>query len=189
MRNLVFALVLGIAVGGCGQTAPVRSVPKPSSPATGSTDTLAPISQRSARAPVPAADKSEVPVPALPVIDDSETSRPVPEVILETLPGKDELTPESLERLAALVREMRADGQGLIRLEAYAPSSGSVALGIGIADEALSVVRRQLVRLGAPMRRIVLANFGEVASAERYADRAWIEVHRVSGRPGADSGR
>lgn len=189
MRKWIDVLVLGLAVGGCSQTAPIRDVPQPPSSVADSTDARAPSATARIRPPVAGAATSQATGPVLPVIKDKEPLRPIPEAVFEILPGQDELSPESLERLSALVRELRADAQGLIRMEAYAPSSGSVALGIGIADEALGLVRRQLVRLGAPMRRIVFANFGEVASAERYPDRAWIEVHRVSGRPGSESGR
>lgn len=180
-----WALLLMVIVGGCAHHEPVRTASRTQPPAV-----EAPVvSPRTVRPPVASVEPPPRPSPESASIGDEDELRPVPDIILELLPGQDELTEASVEKLAGLIRELQSGGQGLIRMEAYAPRSGSNALGIGIANGAITALHRQLIRHKAPLRRIVIANFGEVASAERYSDRAWIEVHWVDGRPGENSVR
>ena len=116
--------------------------------------------------------------PPEPVPDD----HPAPDAFIKLKPGSDHLTGAMEARLARIAQQARENEQLMLRLESYVPDGGSHALNLGLAEQALQVIRKRLVELSVSPRRIFLAPFGEEHREERDRRMHWVEIYLVRPR-------
>ncbi len=106
-----------------------------------------------------------------------------PVAVIELTPTASELSAEMDARLRTVAEAAKADERIALRLEGYVPDGGSPVLNIGLAEQSLAVVRRQLIRMGVAANRIQIVPLGEHHEFARSADQHWVEIH-FRARPG-----
>jgi outer membrane protein OmpA-like peptidoglycan-associated protein len=173
--NIFISAACVLAACGCAGPLPFGSaarspeseqvvVPGPASPAVAPQAKVAP--------PEP------VRKPAEPAPD----GHPAPDAVIKLNPGSDRLSGEMEARLARIAQQARENEQLMLRLESYVPDGGSHALNLGLAEQALQVIRKRLVELSVSPRRIFLAPFGEEHREERDRRMHWVEIYLVRPR-------
>lgn len=100
-----------------------------------------------------------------------------PVAVIELPPMADSLSPEMTARLHEVAEATKADERVTLWLEGFVPDGGSPALNIGLAEQSLMVVRKQLISMRVPVGRIQLIPFGEHHNRARSATNHWVETY------------
>ena len=100
-----------------------------------------------------------------------------PVAVIELPPMADSLSPEMTARLHEVAEAAKADERVALWLEGFVPDGGSPALNIGLAEQSLMVVRKQLIALRVPVGRIQLIPFGEHHNRARSPTNHWVEIY------------
>ncbi|MDP1635422.1 MAG: hypothetical protein Q8L69_12165 [Gallionellaceae bacterium] len=123
-----------------------------------------------------------VPEPTLKPAEPPPDNHPAPDAVIKLNPGSDRLSGDMEARLVGIAQIIRDDDRLMLRLESYVPDGGSPELNLGIAEQALQVVKKRLVELKVSTRRIFLAPFGEEHRAERDQRMHWVEIYLIRPR-------
>ncbi|MDR0672308.1 MAG: OmpA family protein [Zoogloeaceae bacterium] len=86
------------------------------------------------------------------------------------------LPPEAEASLQAIARRMKARRDLLIRLDSYAPASGSREMSLSLSRQAAARVKRRLVELGVPSYRIQQAPLGAEHPGESRLNERRVEL-------------
>lgn len=171
MKQTVLVIAASVlAAYGCAGSLPFGSADR--SPDGGQVVAPAPASP----AVAPQA-KVAPPEPARKPVEPPSDAHPVPDAVIKLRPGSDRLSGDMEARLMSIAQRARADEQIMLRLESYVPDGGSHALNLGIAEQALQVIKKRLVELSVSPRRIFLAPFGEEHRTERDRHMHWVEIY------------
>ncbi|MDR0737195.1 MAG: OmpA family protein [Zoogloeaceae bacterium] len=84
------------------------------------------------------------------------------------------LPPETEQSLRAIAQQIKARRDLLVRLDSYAPASGSREMSLSLSRQAAARIKRRLVELGVPSYRIQQAPLGA-----EHPDDPRMNGHRV----------
>lgn len=100
-----------------------------------------------------------------------------PVAVIELPPMVDSLSPEMTARLREVAEAAKADERVTLSLEGFVPDGGSPQLNIGLAEQSLMVVRKQLIAMRVPVGRIQIIPFGEHHNRARSPTNHWVEIY------------
>ena len=76
----------------------------------------------------------------------------------------------------AIAEQLRMDEQAVVRLRSYLPETGSLELGMGMAQKALQRVRDGLIALGVKPVRILKEELREFVQRQGNPKRPGVEA-------------
>ncbi len=100
-----------------------------------------------------------------------------PVAVIELPPIADSLSLEMTARLREVAEAAKADERVTLSLEGFVPDGGSPQLNIGLAEQSLMVVRKQLIAMRVPVGRIQIIPFGEHHNRARSPTNHWVEIY------------
>lgn len=100
-----------------------------------------------------------------------------PVAVIELQPTADSLSPEMTARLREVAEAAKTDERVTLWLEGFVPDGGSPALNVGLAEQSLMVVRKELIAMRVPAGRIQIIPFGEHHNRARSPTNHWVEIY------------
>jgi len=100
-----------------------------------------------------------------------------PVAIIELAPMAESLSADMTGRLREVAEAAKADERITLWLEGFVPDGGSPALNIGLAEQSLMLVRKQLIAMRVPVGRIHVIPFGEHHNHSRSPTNHWVEIY------------